>query len=190
MPFWLVVLFSLIGVPMILFATGMGAIFAAGGYAGGPQESRAQTVVYGWLTLAWVLVSVFGAFGVVPLWRGWHGGPENFDGGLELFFDWLMAIGAIGVLVSGVVRALNAIGGDRADRRGPSPGVKWLLLTLGLVPWAAIVAWLAWPLLLWPVNGRFAWPDAATGWIHTAEIAAVLVVAMVIEETVRKRRKG
>ena len=35
----------------------------------------------------------------------------------------------------------------------------------------------------------FAWPDAPTGWTHTAGITAVLAAAMVAEVVVRKLRK-
>jgi hypothetical protein len=43
-------------------------------------------------------------------------------------------------------------------------------------------------LALWPVNGQFAWPDASTGWTHTAWITVALFAAMVVEDAVRKRR--
>lgn len=189
MSFWFVVLASLIGVPMVLFATGMGMIFAAAGLAGGPQEARATTIVYGWLAIAWGLVSAFGAFGLAPAWRAWHGGDENFDGGLQAFVDWLVGVGAAGLLGAAAVRAMAAMRGERAKRSPLLNAMRWLLLALGLVPWAALVAWIAWPLVLWPVHGTFAWPDAATGWTHTAEVAAILVAAMLVEEAVRRRRK-
>ena len=63
---------------------------------------------------------------------------------------------------------------------------RWLLLMIGFVPWAALAAWVAWPLVLWPLRGHFAWPDAATGWIHIAETTGGLFVAMLVEEGVRK----
>ena len=189
MSFWFVVLAALIGVPMVLFVTGMGMIFAAAGLAGGPQEARAKTIVYGWLALAWGLVSVLGAFGLAPAWRAWHGGGENFDGGLQAFVDWLLGVGAAGLMAGAAVRAMAAMRGERAKRSPLLGALRWLLLVLGLVPWAAIVAWIAWPLVLWPVRGTFAWPDAATGWTHTGEVAVILVAAMVVEETVRKLSK-
>ena len=75
-------------------------------------------------------------------------------------------------------------------QRSPLAGaLRWLLLALGLVPWAAFVAWVAWPLVLWPVRGSFDWPDAATGWTHTGAVALILVAAMLVEEAVRKRSR-
>ena len=114
MLFWLVVLASLIVIPGVLFATGMGMIFWVGGLAGGPQESRAPKIIAGWLAMAWVLASASGAFGVVPLWRAWHAGDETFEGGLQLFVDWLGVIGGIG----GAIAALRAIGA-KGRRRKP-----------------------------------------------------------------------
>ena len=187
--FWPVVLAALFGVPVVLFVTGMGVIFAAGGLAGGPQESRAQTIIHGWLASAWVLASVFGAFGLAPAWRAWNGGDENFDGGLQAFIDWLVGVGAVGLLAAVAVGAMAALRREGADRSPLLGALRWLLLALGLVPWAAIVAWIAWPLVLWPVRGTFEWPDAATGWAHMGEVTLILVAAMLVEEAVRKRRK-
>ncbi len=186
MPFWPVVIAVLVGVPALLLFSGMAMIFAAAGLAGGPQESRATTVVYAWLAIAWALVGTFGAFGLEPAWRAWHGGDESFDGGLPLFVDWLAGVGAVGLVAAFVVRVMAAAGpGD--DRRSPlSFLARWLLLALGLAPWAALIAWIAWPLALWPVRGRFEWPDAATGWTRTGVLTAILVAAAVVEDVVRK----
>jgi hypothetical protein len=189
MPFWPVVLGALIGVPFVLMFTGMGMIFAAAGLAGGPQESRAQRIVYGWLAFAWLLVGVFGAFGLAPAWRAWHGGAEDFAGGLQVFVDWLLGVGAAGVLVAAAVRALAAIRRDGATRSPLLDALRWLLLGLGFVPWAAIIAWIAWPLVLWAVRGSYEWPVAATGWRHTGAIALVLFAVMLVEEAVRKRSR-
>ncbi len=186
-PFWPAVLAVLIGVPVLLLFTGMGMVFAAAGYAGGPRASRAQAVVAAWLALAWVLVSVFGAFGLAPAWRAWHGGAESFAGGLRALADWLAGVGLAGVLAAVAVRRVAAMGRDVLTRSPLAGALRWLLFALGLVPWAALVAWLAWPLVLWPVHGRFAWPDAATGWTHTGEISALLVAAMLVEEAVRRQ---
>ena len=188
MSFWTVVVVALVGVPIVVLVTGMGMIFAAAGLAGGPQEARAKTIVYGWLALAWGLVSVFGAFGLAPAWRAWHGGAENFAGGLQAFADWLIGVGAAGLLAAAAIHATAAMRGQPARHSALLGALRWLLLALGLVPWAAIVAWIAWPLVLWPVRGSFAWPDAATGWTHTGEVAAILVAAMLVEEAVRSRR--
>lgn len=189
MPFWPVVLSALIGVPFVLLFTGMGMIFAAAGLAGGPQESRAKTIVYGWLAIAWMLVAVFGAFGLAPAWRAWQGGDEDFVGGLQAFVDWLVGVGVAGGLGAAAVRAIVAMRREGARRSPLLDGVRWLLLALGFLPWAAIVAWVAWPLVLWPVRGTFDWPDAATGWAHTGEVVAILVAAALVEEAVRRRRK-
>jgi hypothetical protein len=189
MPFWPIVIAALVGVPFILFLTGMGMIFAAAGLAGGPQASRAGTVVYGWLAIAWVLVSVFGAFGLVPAWRAWHGGAEDFVGSLSTFVDWLAGAGALGVLAAVAVGAITAMDGGRVRQSRLMGVARWLLLALGLAPWAAVIAWVAWPLVLWPRRGSFQWPDAATGWTHTAEVAVLLVAATLVEEAVRRLRK-
>ena len=189
MSFWFVVLAALIGVPFVLFATGMGMIFAAAGYANGGNKAHAKAVVVGWLAIAWGLTSVFGAFGLAPAWRAWHGGTENFDGALQAFVDWLAGVGVAGALVIVAYRVLATMRRERVEWSPLLNALRWLLLALGLVPYAAIAAWIVWPVLLWPVRGRFAWPDSATGWTHTAEIAAVLVAAMGVEVTVRKLRK-
>jgi len=189
MSFWPVVLVALIGVPIALFVTGMGMIFAAAGYANGGSKAHANAVVVGWLVIAWALASAFGAFGLAPAWRAWHGGAENFDGALQAFVDWLAGVGIAGALAIVAYRALATMDRERAERSLLLNALRWLLLALGLVPYAAIVAWIAWPVVLWPVRGRFAWPDSATGWTHTAEIAAVLVAAMGAEALVRKLRK-
>lgn len=107
MLFWLVVLAALFGVPFLLVFTGMAMVFAIGGLAGGPMASRATTIVRGWLALACVLVSVFGAFGLVPAWRAWQGGDEDFAGGLRLFVDWLLGTGVPVLLVAGTARVLR-----------------------------------------------------------------------------------
>ena len=186
MSFWLVVLAALLGVPFVLFFTGMGMIFAAGGYAGGPQESRGKAIFHGWLAFAWLLASVFGAFGLAPAWRAWHGGGENFVGGLQTFVDWLLGVGIVAGLVAAAVRALATVDRDRVARSPLVGALRWLLLVLGLVPWAAIAAWIVWPLMAWPVRGSFEWPDQADGWTHTAEITGVLFAAMLLEDGVRK----
>ena len=188
MPFWPVVLCALIGAPLTVFMTGMGAIFAAGGYANGGDPSRVNLVIGVWLAIAWVLLGVFGAFGLVPAWRAMHGGHEDFAGGLQAFADWLVGVGVVGALAAGVLRLMATADRERL-RNSPLPGLlRWTALTLCLVPWAALAAWVVWPLVLWPVHGRFAWPDAATGWTHTGEVTAVLAVAMLVEEVVRRRR--
>ena len=189
MSFWSVVLLALIGVPFALFVTGMGMIFAAAGYANGGNKAHANAVVVGWLVIAWGLVSALGAFGLAPAWRAWHGGAENFDGALQAFIDWLAGVGIAGALAIVAYRAFATMDRERAAHSPLLNALRWLLLVLGLVPYAAIAAWLVWPLVLWPVQGRFAWPDPAAGWMHTAEIAAVLVAAMGVETVVRKWRK-
>lgn len=184
-PFWPVVLVVLLGVPPVLLFTGMGMIFAAGGLAGGPQESRAAKIVHGWLAFAWVLASAFGAFGLAPLWRACTGGNEDFVGSLPVFVDWLVGVGI--VLVLGV--ALNNMGDKRAGSSPLSSAARWLVMALAMTPWAALAAWLVWPLVLWPVHGRFDWPDAATGWTHTGEIVLVLLGLGLLEDVVRGWRK-
>jgi hypothetical protein len=188
MPFWPIVLATLIGVPMLLVFTGMAMIFWSAGLAGGPQESRATTIVYGWLAIAWVLASAFGAFGLAPAWRAWHAGEENFDGGLRVFAYWLVGIGGLGVLAAATVRALGRKRPENAPGSPLGGLARWLLLVLGFVPWAAIAAWLVWPLVLWPLRGRFEWPDASTGWTHTGQALTVLFAAMLVEEAIRRRR--
>jgi len=139
--------------------------------------------------LAWILVAVFGAFGLAPAWRAWHGGAENFAGGLRLFADWLAGVGIAGALALAAYRRLVTMDRAQVERSPLLNALRWLLLAAGLVPYAAIAAWLLWPLVLWPVQGRFTWPDATTGWTHTAAISAVLVAAMIVEVAVRKLRK-
>jgi hypothetical protein len=41
----------------------------------------------------------------------------------------------------------------------------------------------------WPVHGRSAWPDAATGWTHAAYLTALLVAVTGVEALVRWLRK-
>jgi hypothetical protein len=187
-PFWTVVLVTLIGVPMLLFVTGMAMIFWSAGLAGGPQESRATTIVRGWLAVAWVLASAFGAFGLAPAWRAWHIGQENFDGALRLFVDWLIGIGGLGAVAAATVSAPGRQDAGSAPGSPLAGAARWLLLALGFAPWAAIAAWVVWPLVSWPVRGRFEWPDATTGWTHTAEALAVLFAAMLAEDAIRQRR--
>jgi len=189
MSFWLVVLAALIGAPMLLLFGGMGVIFYAGGLAGGPQASRADKIMVGGVVFACVLVAVFGAFGVAPAWRAWHSGDESFVGSLQAFVDWLIGGGVV-VALALAMQYASAQAKQDPDHRSPLlTALRWLLLSLGLAPWAALIAWLAWPLVLWPVRGHFEWPDASTGWTHTAEVIAVLLAAMLIEEAVRKRLK-
>jgi hypothetical protein len=187
MPFWLVVLAALIGVPCLLMFTGMGMIFWVGGLAGGPQESRAQGIVHGWFAFAWVLASVFGAFGLAPAWRAWHGGGENFDGGLQTFIDWLVGVGIVAALLASALRPRATA--DRASRSPLVAVLRGLLLALGFLPWAALAGWIVWPLVLWPAVGRFEWPDAATGWRRTGAITLALLAAMAVEQAVRRWRR-
>lgn len=189
MPFWLVVLFSLFGIPVVLFVTGMGMIFAAAGYANGSHTSHANRIVLGWLVFAWILASAFGAFGVVPAWRASHGGGETFAGGLGAMAFWMAGVAAAGLLAAGWFRTLAEAREQGADRVPALVVLRWVLLALGFVPWAALVAWLGWPLVTWALHGHFLWPDAATGWIHTAEVTALLVAAMLVEDAVRRTRK-
>ena len=189
MPFWLVVLVVLIGVPSVLLATGMGMIFWSAGLAGGPQESRATTIVYGWLAIAWVLVAVFGAFGLAPVWRAWHGGDEDFVGGSQMFINWLIGVGIVGGLAVSAFRAIGSMGRDRVIQSPLGIALRWLLLALGFVPWAAFFAWVAWPLVMWPIRGHFDWPDSATGWTRTGVFTGILFAAMVVEDVVGKFRR-
>ena len=188
MSFWPVVLCALIGAPLALFMTGMGAIFAAGGYANGGRASSVKVVVGVWLALAWVLLGVFGAFGLAPAWRAWHGGHEDFAGGLQAFADWLVGVGVAGALGAAVLHIEATMDRERWRRPPLRDALRWLVLAICILPWAALVAWIAWPLVLWPLQGRFEWPGAATGWTHTGEVFAVLAVATLVEEAVRKRR--
>jgi len=161
-------------------------IFYAGGLAGGPYASRADKIMHGWVVFACVLVAVFGAFGLVPAWRAWRSGDENFVGALQTFIDWLIVSGG---LVALALAAQHASWQEKNEpgRRSPFLFVlRWALLSLGLAPWAALVAWIAWPLVLWPVQGHFEWPDSSTGWTHTAVVMAVLFAAMLGEQVVRR----
>ena len=143
MSFWLVVLASLIGVPALLLFSGMGMIFYAGGLAGGPYASRADKIMHGWMVFACVLVAVFGAFGVVPAWRAWRGGDENFVGALQTFVDWLIVSGAL-VLLALAAQQASAQEKSQPGRRSPLLFVlRWALLSLALAPWAALIAWTA-----------------------------------------------
>ncbi len=185
MPFWLVVLLSLLGVPAVLLATGIGTIFWVGGLAGGPQQDRAPRIVAGWFAFAWVLASVFGAFGLAPAWRAWHGGSQNFDGAAPLFLHWLAGVGVAALVAASLSRLVSRPAAPR-DRLSPlEHALRGLLLALGFAPLAMLAAWVAWPLALWPVLGRFEWPGAATGWTHTGEIVVVLFAAMLVEDAVR-----
>ena len=190
MSFWFVVLVSLIAIPMVLLATGMGMIFAAAGYAGGPQESRARWVVGGWLVFAWVLASAFGAFGLAPAWRSGQGGAENFVGGLPSFIHWLAGVAIAGALAALAYRANMAARQKGAQGSPLLALLRLALLSVGMALWGAIAGWIVWPLVLWPVHRAFAWPDAATGWLHTGEVTAILVAAMLAEDAVRRWRKG
>jgi hypothetical protein len=187
MSFWPLVLAALIGIPFVLLATGMVMIFAAAGLANGLQPARANRVVQGWFAFAWVLAGMFCAFGVVPAWRAWHGGPQDFVGGLRTFLDCLAGVGLAGMLAAAAIRWHATVDRDRLWKSPWLAALRWPLLALGLVPWAALAAWVAWPLVLCLVHGTFRWPDASTGWTHTGEIAAVLVVAMLVEEALRRR---
>ena len=188
MSFWFVVLAVLIGVPFVLFLTGMGMIFAAAGHANGGSMARANGIVAGWFVFAWVLLAVFGAFGLVPAWRAMHGGAQDLAGGLHALAGWLAGVGIVGSVALLAYRRLATLDRKQAERSPLLNVVRWVLLAVGFVPWAAIGAWLLWPLVLWPVNGHFAWPDAATGWTHTAWITALLFAVMVVEDVVRKLR--
>ena len=189
MSFWTIVLLVLIGVPMTLFVTGMGMIFAAAGYANGGSRAHANGIVVGWLVFAWLLAGAFGAFGLAPAWRAWHGGAEDFAGGLRAFVDWLAGVGIVSALALAVYRRLVAMDREQGERSPLLNVLRWALLAFGLSLYGALGAWLVWPLVLWPVHGHFAWPDSATGWTHTAEITAVLVAAMMIETAVRRLRQ-
>ena len=179
----------LIGVPMILMFTGMGAIFAAGGYANGGSKAHANGIVVGWLVFAWLLAGAFGAFGLAPTWRAWHGGAQDFDGGLLAYGHWLAGVGIVAAVALTAYVRLASMNREQVERSLLLNALRWALLAFGLSLYGALAAWLVWPLVLWPVHGHFAWPDSATGWTHTAEVTAVLVAAMVIEILVRKRLK-
>jgi hypothetical protein len=189
MSFWPIVLLVLIGVPMVLMFTGMGAIFAAGGYANGGSKTHANGIVIGWLVFAWLLASVFGAFGLAPMWRAWHGGAHDFDGGLQAYVHWLVGVGIVSAGALAAYVRLASMSREQVERSLLLNALRWALLAFGLSLYGALAAWLIWPLVLWPVHGHFAWPDAATGWTHTAWITAVLVAAMAVEVVVRKLRK-
>ena len=190
--FWSIVVLVLIGVPSVLMFTGMGAIFAAGGYANGGSKAHANGIVIGWLVFAWALASAFGAFGLAPVWRAWHGGAENFDGGWQAYVHWLAGVGVVSALALVVYVRLASMDREQVERSRLLIALRWALLAFGMSLYGALAAWLIWPLVLWPVHGHFAWPDPATGWTHTAEITAVLVAAMVVESGVRKllERRG
>lgn len=189
MPFWPVVLVVLLGIPAFLLFSGMGMIFAAGGYASGGSMKSANRVVYGWLAIAWVLAAAFGAFGLVPAWRAWHDGVEDFAGGLRTFGWWLVGVGGVASVGWTVYRAVMKTRPEDLQRSPLVAVLRWLLLSVGALPWAALGAWLLWPLVQWPLRGRFAWPDAATGWTRTAWIEALLVAGVVIPDVARRLRK-
>ena len=189
MPAWLIVLAALFGAPAVLLATGIAAVFWVGGLAGGPQESRAPHIIAGWMALAWVMASVFGAFGLGPLWQSWQGGDVTLDGAGPRFMAWLEVVGGGGLLAMAMSRLMPKARSPQ-DRLSPLEHMlRGLLFALGIAPWAALAGWLAWPLVMWPVRGHFEWPDAATGWTHTAEAGAVVFLAMLVEDAVRARRR-
>ena len=190
MSFWPTVLVVLIGTPVALYLGAMMMIFAAAGLGNGGHESRMKAVIYGWVVFTWLLASVFGAFGLAPAWNAWHGGAQDFVGRQAAFVDWLGGVGLACAAAVVVVRAMSAMAPSQAP---PSPLQRHLrsafAIALILGSWGALIAWIAWPLVLWPVRGRFEWPDAATGWTHAAEVAGVMFVPVVIESVVRRVRK-
>jgi hypothetical protein len=115
MPFWPTVIAALVGTPFVLAFTGMGAIFAAAGLANGGRDAVAKAIVGGWLAFAWVALAVFGAFGLAPAWRAWHGGVEDFADGLRVFAGWLGGVGGAGLLAAAalVARARRPLDGGR-----------------------------------------------------------------------------
>ncbi len=185
MPFWPVVIATLVGVPGVLLFTGMGMIFAAAGYANGSSLRAANRIVAGWVLFAWLLAAAFGTFGAAPAWRASHGGPENFDGAATTFWHWLVgtAIAAIAWLAG--YRVKLKLERDLAAGKPLPRGATWLVTAIIMGGWGLIIGWIVWPLVLWPVRGHFEWPDAATGWTHAAEVGGVLFALAALETGVR-----
>lgn len=186
MPFWPIVIGVLIGAPMALYMIALGTIFGAAALGNANNRARANTTLAVGLSLGWLVAAAFGALGLMPAWRAWHGGAHDFSGVPASFVHWLAGTGvaALAVLAWFVVEARLAR--KAAAGAPPSRLVSWLAIAFVMVAWGAIIAWLAWPLVLWPIHGHFEWPDAATGWTHTAAIGAVLFGAGVLETVVRR----
>jgi hypothetical protein len=186
MSFWAIVAISLIGAPMAASMAMMMAIFGGAGLANANRNRGAWTVILVGAGACWALASAFGAFGVVPAWRAWRGGAENFDGGLASFVHWLIGTGIVAGMYLAVWTLEARIRHDAATKASPSAALSWLRTTWTVLAFGAIAAWLIWPLLLWPLHGRLQWPDAATGWTHTIEVAAITLALGGLEAAVRK----
>lgn len=188
MSFWAIVLISLIGAPMGAMLGVMLAIFGGTSHGSENYPVRTYTVIIGGLGGALALASAFGAFGVGPAWRAWHGGAENFDGCLASFVHWLVGLGFIAVMWFAQASLEQWVRGDMAKGGKPTATLWWAMTGVNMVCFGALIAWLAWPLVLWPIHGHFEWPDAMTGWLHTAAISAGLLCLPLVELGVRKAR--
>lgn len=186
MPFWPVVIATLVGVPMVLFVTGMGMIFAAAGYANGSSLRTANRIVVGWALFAWLLAAAFGAFGAAPAWRAWHGGAETFSGAATTFAHWLAGTAVAALAWLAWYRAQLKMRRDLAAGTPPTPSSRWLAIAFVMGCWGLIIGWIVWPLVLWPVHGHVEWPDAATGWTHAGEVAGILFALAALETGVRR----
>lgn len=189
MPFWTIVLVALIGVPMAILMVAMMTIFGAAALANADRDRRAHVAAAIGLGLCWLLAATFGAFGLAPAWRAWHGGAEDFAGAPLAFVHWLAGTAAAALAAVAWYYAKAKMTRDAAGNAQPSAVLKWLVVAFVMLCWGAILGWLAWPLVLWPVQGHFDWPDAAIGWTRSVAIAAVLLAVGVIETLVRKLRK-
>lgn len=186
MSFWSIVLLSLIGAPMGAMFAMMMAIFGGAALANANRGARGYVIVAVGVGLSWALAAAFGAFGLVPAWRAWHGGGEHFDGGLASFGHWLVGIAFIVGLWLGQWTLQLRVRSDMAAGRKATRGLWWTVTSVNMLCLGAFVGWLAWPLVLWPSRGRFEWPDAMTGWTHTVGVATGMLGLILLEMGVRR----
>ncbi len=93
MSFWTIVVLVLVGTPMAAGMAMLMAIFGAAGLANANRDVAAWGVSAIGVAACWALAAAFGAFGVAPAWRAWHGGAENFAGWTATFLHWLLGTG-------------------------------------------------------------------------------------------------
>ena len=189
MSFWPVVVTTLIGAPTALCMVALMTIFGAAALANAGRSARANVAAGIGLVLCWLLAAAFGAVGLAPAWRAWHGGAENFAGAPLAFVHWLAGTAVAALACVAWLYAKAKLTRDAAGNAQPSVAMKWLVVAFVMLCWGAIVGWLAWPLVLWPVHGHFYWPVAATGWTHSIAVAAILFAVGVLETGVRKLLK-
>ena len=188
MSFWSIVLVALIGAPMALMMVVMMTIFGAAGLANANRDALSYVATAIGLLACGALAAAFGAFGVVPAWRAWHGGAENFVGWTTSFVHWLIGAAVIAGICFARWTVESRAHVDIGANKAPVVAMGWLVTGVNLLCFGAIVAWGLVPLVLWAIRGRLVWPDQVSGWTHALEVAAGLLVLGLIEGAVRKGR--